>query len=124
MGPKISTNLVRYSHEFVITVIVIIEFDCKTVFKLRQNTQVFRIEKQVKKTKFGRINCHIHVFFKVHCIFRVNFTLKQMFFFYKMHCTMLNLRVNRMWQQAFNNTRLKLYVRNVIFDFVLLKPNQ
>jgi len=28
MGPKMSVNFVRYSHEFVITVIVITEFDC------------------------------------------------------------------------------------------------
>lgn len=44
--------------------------------------------KTSKKTKFGRFNLHIHVFFKVHCIFRVNFTLKPMVFFYKMHCNM------------------------------------
>jgi len=30
MGPKISVNFVRYSHEFVITVIVLTEFDCIT----------------------------------------------------------------------------------------------
>lgn len=41
-----------------------IEFDCTTVFKLRQNTQVFRIEKQVKKQSLVGLTCIFMYFSK------------------------------------------------------------
>jgi hypothetical protein len=37
LGPKNFTNLLRYSSEFVITVIVITEFDCITIFLQNQS---------------------------------------------------------------------------------------
>ncbi len=53
LGPKIFTNLVRFSHEFVIYVIVITEFDCnikwpgiKTIVGTFANVVIYQVHRR------------------------------------------------------------------------------